>query len=69
LGTVEIENRYFTRHETPKKRCGTYIRCMSIERMRKSPAADRARFIEPCLPSPVNWHEVQRNRIMVQELG
>ena len=40
--------------ETPKNRCGTYIRWMSIELMRKRLAADRASFIEPCLPSPAD---------------
>jgi ATP-dependent DNA ligase len=38
--------------DTPEKRCGTYICSMSIERLRKRLAADRASFIEPCLPSP-----------------
>ena len=55
--------------ETPKNRCGTSIRCMSIELMRKRLAADRASFIEPCLPSPAdkppsgaNWiHEIKHD--------
>ena len=41
---------------------------MSIERLRKRLAADRASFVEPCLPSPAakppfgaNWiHEMER---------
>ena len=55
--------------QTPKKCCGTYIRCMSIERMRQRLAADRASFIEPCLPSPApklpagpDWiHEIKHD--------
>jgi bifunctional non-homologous end joining protein LigD len=42
---------------------------MLIERLRKRLAADRARFIEPCLPSPAdkapsgaNWiHEIKQD--------
>jgi bifunctional non-homologous end joining protein LigD len=42
---------------------------MSIERMRERLAADRASFIEPCLPSPAdkppsgsNWiHEIKHD--------
>ena len=42
---------------------------MLIERMRKRLSADRARFIEPCLPSPAdklpsgsNWiHEIKHD--------
>jgi hypothetical protein len=57
--------------ETPKKHCGAYIRCMSIERMRERLAADRASFVEPCLPSPAdtppsgpNWiHESRTTAI------
>ena len=48
---------------------GYLIPGMSIERMRKRLAADRASFIEPCLPSPapnppagLNWiHEVKHD--------
>jgi ATP-dependent DNA ligase len=49
---------------------------MLIERMRKRLSADRARFIEPCLPSPAdklpsgsNWiHEIKHDgfRLMVR---
>jgi bifunctional non-homologous end joining protein LigD len=49
---------------------------MLIERMRRRPAADRASFIEPCLPSPAdrppsgpNWiHEIKHDgfRLMVR---
>jgi ATP-dependent DNA ligase len=49
---------------------------MLIERMRKRLAADRASFIEPCLPSPAdrppsgpNWiHEIKHDgyRLMVR---
>jgi hypothetical protein len=38
------------KNETPKNRCGASIPLMSIERMRKRLSADRAGFIEPCLP-------------------
>jgi hypothetical protein len=40
-------------NETPKNRCGTYIRCMLLERMRKRLSAGTG-FIEPCLPSPAD---------------
>jgi bifunctional non-homologous end joining protein LigD len=54
---------------TPKNHCGTYIPFMSIERLRKRLAADRAAFVEPCLPSPAdkppsgsNWiHELKHD--------
>ena len=54
---------------TPKKRCGAYIGCMLIERMRKRLSADRTSFIEPCLPTPAakppsgsNWiHEIKHD--------
>jgi hypothetical protein len=40
--------------KTPQKRNRPYLTCMLIERMRKHMAADRASFIEPCLPSPAD---------------
>jgi hypothetical protein len=46
-GKVRVVERFppnLTRQETPKKCCGTYIGCMSIERMRERLAADRASF-------------------------
>jgi ATP-dependent DNA ligase len=58
-----------SRPQTPKNRHGTYIPLMSIELMRKRLSADRARFVEPCLPSPAdkpppgsNWiHEIKHD--------
>ena len=53
----------------PKSAATTYVPRMLIERMRKRLAADRASFIEPCLPSPAekppsgaNWiHEIKHD--------
>jgi hypothetical protein len=35
---------------------------MSIELLRKRLAADRASFIEPCLPSPAVKQEAEKDR-------
>jgi ATP-dependent DNA ligase len=55
--------------ETPEKHCSAYIPSMLFKRMRKRLAAERASFIEPCLPSPAdkppsgsNWiHEIKHD--------
>ncbi|MEA2957295.1 MAG: bifunctional non-ous end joining protein LigD [Alphaproteobacteria bacterium] len=75
VSLIQIRHPRSDRSPTPEKRCGTYIRGMLIERMRKRLAAD-TKFINPCLPSPAdkppsgsNWiHEIKHDgfRLMVR---
>jgi hypothetical protein len=49
--TLASATRPRYRLHTSKKLCGTYLRCMLIERMRRCLAAEST-YIKPCLPPP-----------------